>query len=299
MTNRTGDYICSPDHAHGETAVCYNHHKCRCGDCREYMAMLQYRREHMKKAGRYDRFVPVGPVREHLTMLAEHGIGYKHVAALAGVSVTTVGNALYGKVGSKYPRVRNRISRETAEKILSVKPVRGNLPPTAKIPARGSVRRVQALVALGWGLGHLADQLRISRGDMHKFMKSDLVTVRRADLVDRVYSEMCMKTPPASTTAERYARSRALMTARKHGWVPPLAWDDIDSDSSPQADPVRSLADEWHARSGESRLARFDVLDRVRALGLSWQEIGDAFGETKQAVQGAYRDATRQLGRAS
>ena len=28
------EFVCPPDHKHGETLTCYGKHKCRCGDCR-------------------------------------------------------------------------------------------------------------------------------------------------------------------------------------------------------------------------------------------------------------------------
>lgn len=98
------------------------------------------------------------------------------------------------------------------------------------IPALGTQRRIQALMALGWtstdiaaecGWAHRNYVMRILNGQKGK--PTTWVQRKTAEVFAAAYDQLSMQIPPH---APRRARTRAI--AARKGYAPPLAWDDID-----------------------------------------------------------------------
>ena len=107
------------------------------------------------------------------------------------------------------------------------------------LPAVGTARRLQAPGAMGYTLGEIAAECDTSWDMVQKWIHRDGI-VRRdtADYVQRVFARLCMTPPPETTGKEKWRRSYARTVARKNGWLPPLAWDDIDRDPEPPTHDV-------------------------------------------------------------
>lgn len=100
----------------------------------------------------------------------------------------------------------------------------------------GCARRVQALVALGWTYLDMQRISGIEDAELRRFALGErsYVFTTTVAKVDAAYRQLCMVLPPENTPAERQARTKARRMAARNGWVPPLAWDDIDDpDESP------------------------------------------------------------------
>lgn len=106
---------------------------------------------------------------------------------------------------------------------------------TATVPSRGYVRRVRALQALGWSMNALAERLDADVRTLAHSLDSGHVFRRTHDAMAALYEELCMTRPD-----DQFANRRRIIAERK-GYVPPLAWDDIDLDDEP-ASPGRR----WH-----------------------------------------------------
>lgn len=131
--------------------------------------------------------------------------------------------------------------------------------PSRRIPAVGVARRVQALVALGWSFRQIAARIGVDHGLPCRWARStNWVTRSTHERVSALFEELCMTPPPTSTPRLRREATYARTVARKHGWLPPLAWDDIDnpdeqpslgaSDDMDDVDPVvvqRILNGDW------------------------------------------------------
>lgn len=93
-----------------------------------------------------------------------------------------------------------------------------------KLDATGTARRIQALVYLGYTFGEIGAELGVSH-DVARHYAVSRATVRTATAqkVDALYERWSMTPAPESRRA-KYART----TAARNGWVPPLAWMDID-----------------------------------------------------------------------
>lgn len=97
------------------------------------------------------------------------------------------------------------------------------------IDRTGTRRRLEALHAVGWSGGALGRLLNLSVQAMFDARTLDRpiypgTAQRIADLYDQLWD----KPPPETTPSERMGAAKARNLARRNGWPPPMAWDDID-----------------------------------------------------------------------
>ncbi|WP_181312486.1 hypothetical protein [Nocardioides campestrisoli] len=106
------------------------------------------------------------------------------------------------------------------------------------IDSIGTVRRLQALCALGWTGPQLGARLGVTPARVGHLVSGRWTQVHRdtAAKVAALYDELSMTVPQdpkvlRPTQIRIHARQRRLAAAK--GWAPPLAWDDIDRDRAP------------------------------------------------------------------
>ncbi len=99
-----------------------------------------------------------------------------------------------------------------------------------RIAPLGTQRRLHALSALGWTWKDIAAEVGTSRSNVEKWANDDrlFVYASTAAGVAEVYDRLCM------TPRDGWVGERTRKAARAKGYVPPLAWDDIDADEKPQ-----------------------------------------------------------------
>lgn len=96
------------------------------------------------------------------------------------------------------------------------------------LPAVGTVRRLQALAAVGWPAYELAARLGHTSGEsLLNITRRERVERRTAEKITALYDELSMLPGPSPTTRRRAAAK---------GWPPPLAWPD-ESIDNPAATP--------------------------------------------------------------
>lgn len=189
---------------------------CRCDDCRVARRAYDRRRAYDQVLDR-PRLVDATRARVHLDLCVRWGVRYRS----------------FGTVQRNAPRIQRgdltRIHASTERAILAVTPQPG----VNCWSAFAATRRLRSLVALGHPQTLLAD--RTGLGQVHLSM---LVNDSRNSrhfapatwhAVDAVFRDLCM-TPGHST--------RSLRRAERYGWVPPLAFDNID-DPDEQPTPAR------------------------------------------------------------
>lgn len=107
-------------------------------------------------------------------------------------------------------------------KLMRVNAVRGE---TLRVPGLSVRRRVEALFRLGWTADEIAAEAGWSnRNDVIRLRSVKWVERKTFKVVAEVYERMCMSLPPCDG---RY-RTRQRNHAERNGWLPPLAWDNID-----------------------------------------------------------------------
>lgn len=120
------------------------------------------------------------------------------------------------------------------------------------VPSRGTARRVQALVALGWTFSDLARQVGYSHDQLRKWahQTDTMILASSAATVDALYRRLCMTPAPHATRTQKRNVGYARAVARRHGWVTALAWDDdtIDDPEAEPSDPYKPHA--WSVPAG-------------------------------------------------
>lgn len=131
----------------------------------------------------------------------------------------------------------------TRDRILRTRP----RPTTA-----GVQRRLRALAVIGYSAKEIADRAGIAYPESIKALRREssreFVRAGLAEAICRVFDELHMVSAPSTRASVRLARM-----AVRQGWVPPLAWDDIDYDPEPPRQEGKvTVAEEaeWLARAG-------------------------------------------------
>lgn len=160
------------------------------------------------------------------------------------------------------------------------------------IDATGTKRRLEALVALGWTYGAIAERAGITTSGVHKAINR-YTTIRRevAEKYAAVYEEMSMTLPPTITRTQKRDASYARTVARKRGFLPPLVWDDIDDpDERPivtememdedidEAVVVRFLAGEHTLARTATPPEKAEIVARWAAAGRSLRALREVTG---------------------
>lgn len=182
---------------------------CRCDECTE--AQRAYGRDYWTKYRRFIEGVPdVDPalVLKHLANLRAQGMGIREIARAANLGPTTVRQLVTG-------RRRRGIRPATARALLAVQ-----LDPWL-VDATPLTRRVRALATLGWRTQDIADAAGLDQHVIGDLSRHGRRAAQRdtAAAIKAVYERLCMTPGPSP-------KGRARAVAK--GWLPPLAWDDID-----------------------------------------------------------------------
>lgn len=102
------------------------------------------------------------------------------------------------------------------------------------VDALGTKRRIRALMALGWTGRQIDAELgRKPTYTANLLCGPDRVNRATAASVAAVYERLSMRLPADEPDANRQVIARTRGEARRKGWAPPLAWDEIDTDLEP------------------------------------------------------------------
>lgn len=275
-------------HEHG-TPQAYVLDQCRCLPCAASNRAYEKDRNRQQAYGRWNGLVDAEPARRHVRALMAAGMGLKSITE-AGISAGTLTKLLYGHPnadGTRRPPAR-RIRPETAEKILAVQL---QIASGAQVDATGTVRRVCALVALGWSQSKIAARLGITRVNFWLATEPPVtVTARTARAVAVLYDDLSMTLPPTSTHRDRIAASRAKHYAAARHWLPPLALDD-DRLDDPAYEPEQPTwvprADDPHVDDAavlrrmhgdkSVRLSKMEAAELVRRWKASGRSLNDCY----------------------
>lgn len=164
--------------------------------------------------------------------------------------------------------------------------------PTVDLVTRGVQRRLQGLACLGWTWNALAARAGVTAAQIGQWHRGENITPDDAGLVGDVYRELCMHIPtsPDPVTQRSITAMRRLATAA--GWVPPLAWDDIDLDPAPPApepadDDIDVIAVEFAIEGQPVKLTRSEreiVIRELNARGFNDGPIARIVGVDVRSV---------------
>lgn len=196
-------------------------HGCRCEDCVTAQRRYDKSRRVRRARGTFG-LVPVDRARAHVEQLVAAGVSRKTIALAIGYQQSTSLNTTLN---------RDVIRRTTERRILAV--TRDDSTGFGYVDATGTTRRLRALACMGWKLWIIAEKAGINMdtaSDMRQG-KTPRTTERVSRAIAAVYEELCMTDG---------GDVRTKLRAQRAGWLPPLAWDDID-DPAEQGGYVRRV----------------------------------------------------------
>lgn len=182
-------------------------------------AMYQKRYQLRKLRGE-TAYVDTTAARTHIATLQGLGWSLRSIAGQSGVAVGTV-----HRIATK----RQHQARPAAVMaIVSVHPSSLPSKPSTQtsepfVPRVGTVRRIQALLFMGWSHAELKRRGVDSANLLHQ--QGRWVTRSTHDTVSAVFARLWMTPGPSTRTASR---------AKARGYSGPLDWDDIDHDTEPR-----------------------------------------------------------------
>lgn len=161
-------------------------------------------------------YVDGEPVRVHLQRLHASGHSWARIAELTELTeqgVYLIRDNAYG-----------RVQKLAAQRILAI-PVPDRFGGEGFVETIGTVRRLQALVAIGWSFADLAKMLGTHRNVLLAILQRDRIRAVRAREIAELFAQLHL-IPGPSTRARRHAID--------NGWFVPFAWDE-DTIDDPDA----------------------------------------------------------------
>lgn len=174
-----------------------------------------------------------------------------------------------------------------------------------RIPAWRAIRRLNALQALGWPLRRLESEIGVTFRSLSTIRQQSTVTAATFEAICEAYERLSMSPPVADTVGELSGMARTRNAALRNGWLPPLAWNDIDDpDERPTVTRDRTWGDgDWqdyvdHAvvwrvineQTSPRKLTRAEATEVTRILlsrGTSTFEIENTYGIKPERYKGA------------
>jgi DNA-binding protein Fis len=256
----------SPTH---DNSSCIKWHGCHLPDCRErYNA-----RRRAIRAGLIQprALIDAEPVRQHILALVDAGLAPTRIARLAGMSHTNITDFLHGSPGQGRGRKR-QTSPEIAEKILAVQP----------ITTTGTLRRIRALVAIGWPVRQIAARANVSARwilDLHEGVVVNFVTSLK---IAEAYAELRKLDPEEHGVWAGHAK-RARERAKANKWPDPKYWDQhLDDLDDPHFEPLYGVT--------RREIVAQDANFIMRTTGVNKTEAAARMGIHKTYLEHAFRE---------
>lgn len=247
---------------------------CRCDACKAGQNTRNLHLRYLRQTGRGMQR-PADKAADHVLQLRARGLNDHTIMRKAEVCP----DVLY-----RIMRREGTIHVTVERRILSIPVPAQTTGPTASrayIPALGTHRRLQALVAAGWHVAELARRLGKDRENLGPIVKQSgggKVAMFLADQVRHLYDELQDQRPEDHGVLPAYAeRARRMAAAR--GWLPPAYWDDDEFDN-PNFIPATASTPRYIVLAENG-------LELEQEQGYTRQQAADRLGVSKDALQQA------------
>lgn len=261
---------------------------CRCAPCSAEARRRGRVGDYLRQTGR-SAYVDAGPARAHVARLLEAGMTRYQVAELTGGQVDrTQVRALMVGQGGRPPGRRVRRATEAALLAVPVMLAGQAVPERGTVPAVGTVRRLQALMADGYRPSDLARRLQVSRTNLASILTRDRVLAVTARAVGELWTQVQHGAgglpAPDAKVAARY---------RARGWAHSGWWDAETLDDPAHVPPV-DVPGGARDRS-DARQERRDTVAELLEQGLSAQQVLHELLRANLVPAGTTDDAGRRL----
>ncbi|MFD5508964.1 hypothetical protein ACFWIB_14475 [Streptomyces sp. NPDC127051] len=262
---------------HHNTLTCYTDYNCRLPECVERFNSWYRARAHAKAAGTWQPLVDAEPVRQHLLKLYAADVTVNEVAEALDMHRRNVRAFTHRGYDNKTPR-RYRVSPEVAARILAL--TVADFPPKFINPI-GSLRRVQALAALGWPSRHVFQRSGLSPANRCAMLSRPTIRRDSADAISRSY-ETLRRLKPERHGVVKHIADRTRRHAAAERFVPPKYWDRFpDCIDDPHFTPEYGLTKPELRAEEAAWLVTTAGLARTEAAA----RLGMTFGEVDDAVE--------------
>lgn len=154
------------------------------------------------------------------TLIDTHHVQIRTLARKTGVSIQCLAWHYRGADGTG-PLTTCRWATEQA--VMGTKFGPGDV---ARVPAVGTQRRMHALLSVGYGYKHMAALLGVEHTHLHRIATINKETTATTARNVRALYEKYGLTDPLEAGGTQHSVRYAQGCALKHGYAPPLAWDD-------------------------------------------------------------------------
>lgn len=168
------------------------------------------------------------------------------------------------------------------------------------VDATGTRRMLQALLAIGHSITVIAGYLGMSRQGVSGMLTRDRVHYANAARVAALYGPLSVRPPtldPSLTDAQRGYLRRDIDRARGLGYLPPLAWEDVDiNDPNAKPDMTGVLPPGRRSAHNNETAELLELLKHnagARRISVAWKR---ASHPTRAAVVAALSAADRPGG---
>jgi hypothetical protein len=251
--------------------ACYRR-GCRRDECRT--ADRNYRKRYeLRRLSGIPSHIPGPVVAAHLRLAIGSGQTIRGISGEAEVSERAINYILNGQA---------KVTRLKALSLLAIQP----LNESPRVDPTGTIRRIQALAAIGWPIVWTAAQTGYHPSYLFNIMAGRVDSIprhmgRRFAVLYREYSHR----PGPS----EYARS----IARRNNWHSPLAWDAIDD---PNEQPEQSAPYEPATKYERDPDKRAEI-EHLYLLGESVPSIAKQLGNNEKYISDQLSDILRQRAR--
>lgn len=249
---------------HTPSRGCYQR-GCQTDACtnENYRYMSRLRLEHHRGQRRR---TDATQTRHHIERLLAAGWTQAQIARAADLAHHLISDVRHGQ---------QTISTNTARAILSV-PIGTPPADTRDVNATGTMRRLRALVAIGWPIDQLAPILGIFPTALGNIARGALANVRAttADTIALHYQHLIRRPGPSN---------RGRILARKKGWHGPAAWDGAaidDPNAKPETSKPYKPADKYGRDPDRTR-----EIEHLYLLNESPQQIAKQLGGNEKYIR--------------
>lgn len=234
---------------------------CRCAACIE--ANKRYCKQYRVKTVHHPVRIDATPVRELLQSWYDQGYSHNQIGEAVGKRSGDISKILRGQP-TIAPRVAARILRSAGPT---------GTPTKAMVNSTGTIRRGQALHAIGYPIYVIAEGVPMATNHLGRILDRQpaTVTLAVAEGMTALYSKLRWR--PGSSHL-------AVHSARRRGWHGPLAWDNID-DPTEQPETDAPYAEPAKYRRDPDRKAE---IEHLYLLNESVSSIAKKLGSTEKYV---------------
>jgi hypothetical protein len=224
--------------------------------------------------------VDAEPTRRHIRKLYAAGFTDRRIAALTGLAPETISSFTrpINRAGNR-KGVKHRCQPDVAAKILAVCAEEA-LP--GLVDTTATRRRMQALIARGWPIEHIAQRIGMSGNHLRLTVKRPRVYGRTAQAVTDVYEQLKNRRPERNGVTKAQA-DRARRRAAANRWPTPAYWADrMDVIGDADFEPLYGIT--------KRELIAQDANWVMRTVGLDKAAAAKRLGVDKSYIDHAFRD---------